>query len=104
MKNSEIINKIVDEISFYVPLTKFQKRDIIKRTIEAYIDNMQKCLSSKNAFQIRGLGNLVPKDFKIGAKKNPFTGMPIKESVQTRVRFKPLLNLKKILKGVNNEV
>ena len=99
MKNSEVIEAIAEDFPEKYRLTKADKRDIIKYVIEAYLKDMSDKLTSDEIFTLKRIGNLTPKKLKIGAKINPFTGLPIKEQIVTRVKFTPFTTLKKKMKG-----
>ena len=95
----DIIENLIDTIpvELFDKATKANRRLIVKCILDEYHKYITNTLVNREKFSLKRVGSLITSTYKVGAKTNPFTGLPIKAGIKTRVRFKPFLKLKHLL-------
>ena len=100
MKLSEIVETILKPFPKEYKLKLYEKRAIIRYVIDEYINTLESEINKKNEFILKGLGKFYTTDVKVGGNTNPFTGLPVRPCIRTRLRFRACNRMKRILKQI----
>lgn len=97
-----INNKLPKDV--FIVGNKSQRRKLIKLIIEEYVKFIFNKLVMGNKVVITNVGKLVPLDFNLGAKNNPFTGEFMEAQTVRRIKFISSVVLKNKIKEVKNVI
>ncbi|MDD4804798.1 MAG: HU family DNA-binding protein [Candidatus Pacebacteria bacterium] len=92
-----IVDTVIPDL--FKTKNKAQRLKLVKLIIEVYVDYIGEKLVNGEQVVLTNVGKLIPLDFNIGAKNNPFTGEFMQKQTVKRIKFIPSVNLKRRLRS-----